>query len=209
MKKNLLNAALASVLAIGLTGCLEIKKLTPQEIVAGSKDKQIAQAVIDNLKDKKYSINYNINRIIISQNISTETGSMSHSPDEAVSTYLSKYDSSTDQIANTYITMAKERGNTVKLYKNSVNLAIAEIMPMPWEVKNRISKANIDNTLVEYDKNNRSVSALIRVHTMSKSLGYIHDRFSMIVFDNLARTMETTIQNSVFDNGYITTLGTK
>lgn len=209
MKKNFLNIALIGVLAIWFAGCLEIKQPTPQEIVAGSMDKQITQTVIDNLKDKKYKIQYNTNRIVIEQYISGELGSTTGSPNEAVSVYLSKYDSSSDQISDTYIKMAKERGNTVKLYKNSVNLAIAGIMPMPFEVKNRISRTDIDNAFVEYDKNNRAVSALIRVHTMAKSLGYTHYRHSILVFDNLARTMEAKIQNNVFDNGYITTINSK
>lgn len=43
-----------------------------------------------------------------------------------------------------------------------------------------------------------------------KIIGVLMDFFEkMVVFDNFARTMETNIQNSVFDNGYITTLDTK
>ena len=197
---------LGSALLISFTACEMPKPPTPQEIVSRSADGHITKAIMDNIKDKKYTVDYNSNRIIIKQYISGELGSMSGSAREAISRYNSSYDSSNDKIAQTYIEMAKNRGSTIKMYKQGMNLKIASIMPMNWDINNEPSYGNLDNALVEYDKNNRIKSTLIRVHTVSKYIGWIQYRFSMIMYGNLANKLESKIGNNTFDNMYITTM---
>jgi len=208
MKNSLVLVLLLTSIVIDLMGeCIEPPSpLTPLETVNGSADSHITKSIMDNITDKKYKINYMSNRVVIKQYISGELGSISNSAGEAISNYRLSYDASTDKIAQTYSAIAKKRGHIVKIYKQNMNLKIAKIVPMTLEINSEPSYMNLDNALVEYDKNNRIKSALIRVHTISNYVGWIQYRYSMIVYGNLARIIESKIGKDTFNNLYITTM---
>jgi len=208
MKNSLGLMLLLISIVIELMGeCIEPPSpLTPLETLNGSADSYITKSIMDNIIDKKYKINYMPDMVVIKQYISGELGSMSNSAREAVSNYSLSYDASTDKIAQTYSALAKKRGHTVKIYKQNMNLKIAKIMPMTLEINNEPSYMNLDKALVEYEKNNRIKSALIRVHTISNYVGWIQYRYTIIIYGSLARIIESKIGNDTFSNLYITTM---
>ncbi len=204
--RDLAKVVCFSLVTLFVTGCALPQPKTPEQIVQASSYPEVTKNVMENLKDKKYSIDYMENRVVIQQYISGEKGSTDQSIDAAISAYTAKYDASNDQISTVFIDTAKQKGNIVKMYKKSVNLALVRVTPMPWDITNYPSKGDIDVAFIEYDKNNRIVSVLIRAHAFPKTLGVLDYRYSIIAFGNLARGIESTVNNNVFTEGYITTI---
>lgn len=202
IKKVLLPLALAFF----ITGCAVAQPKTPEQIIQASSYPEMTKSVMDMLKNKKYNIEYENDRILVLQNISREKGHIDRSISVAANEYLSLYDSSNDDISNAYINTAKQKGNVVKMYKTTTNLAIVKLLPMPWNVTNYPSKADLDVAFLEYDKNNRLVSALVRVHDYPTSIGIMNDRYSIIVYGPFARQLEATLNNAIFSEGFITTI---
>ena len=61
--------------------------------------------------------------------------------------------------------------------------------------------------MIEYDKNGRIVSAMIRGHAFAKNfVNYDHYEMAYIYFGATARRVENSIDNRAFEAGYITTL---
>lgn len=194
------------VLALFVTGCAMVQPKTPEQIIQASSYPEMTKSVMDSLNNKKYKVDYENHRILILQDISGEKGHIDRSIGVASSEYLSLYDSSNDDISNAYIKTAKQKGNIVKMYKKTTNLAIIKLLPMPWNVTNYPSKADLDVAFLEYDKNNRLVSALVRVHDYPTSIGIMNDRYSIIVYGPFARQLEATLNNAIFSEGFITTI---
>lgn len=204
--RGLVKSVCFSLVALFVTGCALPQPKTPEQIVQASSYPGVTKNAMEKLKDKKYSIDYIENRIVIQQYISGEKGSTDQSIDTAINAYNSKYDASDDEISAVFIESAKQRGNMVKMYKKSVNLALVKVTPMPWDITNYPSKGDIDVAFVEYDKNNRISSVLLRAHAFPKTLGVLDYRYSIIAFGNIAREIESTVNNNVFTEGYITTI---
>lgn len=197
MKNVLVLVVFLVSIVIELSGCREpADPLTAQERLNNSADAFITKAVMDSITEERYKIDYRSNIILIKQYISEELGSISSSLKEVILSYGSLYDASTDKIARTYIAMAKERGHLVKTYKPSMNLKIIKVVPITLDINNKSSYTNLDKALVEYDKNNRIKSVLIRVHTISKYVGWMHYRYSIVMYGDLARIIESKIENN-------------
>lgn len=204
--RNLIKSMYFLLVILFLAGCALPQPKTPEQIVQASLYAGATKNVMEKLKDKKYSVDYIENRIVIQQYISGEKGGTDQSIDVAISAYNSRYDASNDEISAVFIESAKQRGSIVKMYKKSVNLALVKVIPMPWDITNYPSRGDIDVAFVEYDKNNRIASVLVRAHAFPKSLGVLDYRYSIIAFGNIARQIESTVKNNVFTEGYITTI---
>ena len=204
--RNLIKSMYFLSIVLFLAGCALPQPKTPEQIVQASLYPEATKNVMEKLKDKKYSVDYIENRIVIQQYISGEKGGTDQSIDVAISAYNLRYDASNDEISAVFIESAKQRGNIVKMYKKSVNLALVKVMPMPWDITNYPSRGDIDVAFVEYDKNNRIASVLVRAHAFPKSLGVLDYRYSIIAFGDIARQIESTVKNNVFTEGYITTI---
>ncbi len=204
--RNLIKSMYFLSIVLFLAGCALPQPKTPEQIVQASLYPEATKNVMEKLKDKKYSVDYIENRIVIQQYISGEKGGTDQSIDVAISAYNLRYDASNDEISAVFIESAKQRGNIVKMYKKSVNLALVKVMPMPWDITNYPSRGDIDVAFVEYDKSNRIASVLVRAHAFPKSLGVLDYRYSIIAFGNIARQIESTVKNNVFTEGYITTI---
>ena len=196
---------IASVAIIGLVnGCVEPK--TPEQMIASSADKKMMSAFVKNkskLKGEYLSGNsYNIN---LRNNIETVPFSLNRH----IGSYASKYDASRDTIARLYIKTAKSRGNKVKLYKTSVNSAMARLAPQGSYASISLKRYDLDPALIEFDKNGRIKSALVRRHYfpyLHNKSARAHDRDSIILIGETIRQIEMVVGNATLANGYITTL---
>lgn len=210
MIKTIIKTASIGAITLLLTGCVQMPQpKTPEQIVQESSYQEVTRNVISKIVDKKYSKSYFQNAVVIEQYISGEKGQVDGSINEARNEYLNRYDSSNDEISKVFIESAKQRGNTVKMYKSSVNTEIIKYIPssiLPYRVNGNPMSANDDNAFVEYNQDNRIVSVLVRLHTYPKSLGTMHYRYSIIAYGTILRQIESSVGNNVLENGYITTI---
>jgi hypothetical protein len=201
---------IASVMALSLmNGCAEPK--TPAQLVAQSSDKEMMKAFskLEVLEDSEFLSEYSPADIIRIRMPSV--GNVHPSMATALSRYSSKYNSSTDKKARAYVKVAKARGNTVKLYKNFINNKIASKIVHPFMERGSKHKTpiyNLDPALIEFDKNGRIISILVRRHYITPfTHGVVsQDRDTIVILGNTASKMEMSIDNNTLNNGYITTL---
>lgn len=201
---NYLNKIILFLLVFIFCGCFAVK--TPEQIISESGYKEITRNFLNmpTIKTKDRSVDYYSNMIVITDYISGLKGSVDPNLNSAISQYLNKFNSSKDDIAQEYIQNAKENGNTVKMYKTEVNLALAKLLPMSWEFKNfPYKKADLDVAFIEFDKSNNIISVLVRVHYYGDSFGITSFRESLIAFSNLANFIESRIENFTLQNGLI------
>lgn len=199
MKKIVL---LGLVLAL-FSGCSVLEPMTPQQIISQSQNPKITENMLS-LDNKKYNVRFYQTEIIVKQDISKEKGFLDSSPNVSRNYYLNKYDSSSDEIANLFVKTAKEKGNKVKMYKSALNQQI-ERMKNFSSIKFDYPYSNdLDNILIEYDSQNKISSVLLRFHVHAKYMGYIHERYSVIVFDPaFNRQIESQVNNRYFSETFI------
>ncbi len=130
---------------------------------------------------------------------------------ELLSDYLKYYVSTslTDGVAKRYIKAVKDRGNYIKVYKYGMTSYIAKILPNPFDLgyKYEIPLVNMDNVLIEYDKNGNVVSALVRYHTIDTSAGYLMEQHACLYFGRRnTQDIENRLSNSVFKEFYLKTI---
>jgi len=202
--KTITKVLLTGLAALALTACG--KPRTPEQMIASSADKQMMSTFIKNdskLKKEYLSKNrYNIN---LRNNIETVPFSLGRH----IGSYSSKYDASRDTIARLYIKTAKARGNKVKLYKTSVNNAIARLAPQGSYADISLKRYDLDPALLEFDKQGRIKSALVRRHYfpyLHNKSARAHDRDSIVLIGETIKQIEMRIGNNILANGYITTL---
>lgn len=188
----------------------------PQQLLAQSTDKQMAQAFLGSDRVSKYeeidSYSSTPDIIVLENYISEEKGHIDVNIADAVNEYSSSFDSSTDPVAQRYMKVAKSRGSIVKMYKTSVNAAIAKVVPNSNYMNNSpYRRYDLDPAFIEYDKDGKIKSFLIRKHVfrsvrMFGGIRWMHYRYSQIVYGNRTRVIEINIGNDVLENGYIRTL---
>lgn len=193
---------LAFSLALLLSGCLEPR--TPDEIVSQSPYPSLTKDVISNVtkRDGFYS-DYFSEYIEISHNLDGDAY-FGYSVDQVIFHYEKQYDSNNDLVVQTYIKNAKNNANTIKVYKSLLAKDLVRIMPLPRITSKNSYKYDLDNIFIEFDKNNRIVSALMKVHVIFHgSQGKTHSLYSMIYFGSLARKIENNISNKALENAYL------
>ncbi len=203
------NLLIVAIMGLSLmNGCGEPQ--TPEQLVAQSSDKAMMRAFSKPgiLGKSEYLQSYSPSDLI---RMRTSIGNSHYGMGNARGSYASKYDSSRDKIAQEYIKVAKSRGNTVKLYKNSINNQIAPKIVHPFLENGNsavMPRYDLDPALIEFDKNGRIVSILVRRHYFTSiGNGFVaQDRDTIVILGNTARKMEMSIGNNALDNGYIATL---
>lgn len=188
----------------------------PEQLLAQSTDRQMAQAFLGSTKVSKYerinSFASTPDMVVMENYISDEKGHIDIDIADAVNEYSSSFDSSTDLIAQRYIKVAKSRGSMVKMYKTSVNTAISRVIPNSNKMNNSpYRRYDLDPAFIEFDKDGKIKSILIRKHVFSSvrmfgGIRWLHHRDSQIIYGNKIRTIEINIGNDVLENGYIRTL---
>jgi len=209
MKKKYKLYVAAGVSAILLSGC-QIGP-TPDELLTNATDQQMARGFIGNTqlgKEQTLEVFKTENNMIVFEN---EDSSKYYSINQPTQQYINSSDSANDEIAKNFIKIAKSRGGTVKLYKTSVNNAISSLIPVSSSMyAGKIYNFNLDPALIEFDKNGRVKSMLVRKHGFAEISGfgtfYKHHIYSYIVFGNMAKKIEMGINNNILDNGYISIL---
>jgi len=204
MKNNILKLILVIAIGVLFTGCLEPK--TPAYILQHSSDKLLTKNIMNSLKDKKYSIKYLNDFIEIDQYISEEKGHTDPNEFDAIREYLYNYDSSNDEISKVFLQTARERNNTVRTYKNKLNSKIAKRYFSSYDRQYKKLYSDLDIAFIEYDKNNRIKTVLVRGHAFEDTLGTSHDRYSMLIFGREAKRIESTISNYDFANNLLSTI---
>ena len=85
--RNLIKSMYFLLIVLFLAGCALPQPKTPEQIVQASLYPEATKNVMEKLKDKKYSVDYIENRIVIQQYISGEKGGTDQSIDVAISAY--------------------------------------------------------------------------------------------------------------------------
>lgn len=126
-------------------------------------------------------------------------------------------DSSNDEVAQRYREIAQARGNGVHLHKATLNSAIVNLInPLVPGGDVWIRKAkrdDLDAALLEFTKDGRITSALVRIVTIAEKRGNLLDPFPKayafedvhIVTGPYARRIEHRIGNRQLEDTYLTT----
>lgn len=114
-----------------------------------------------------------------------------------------------DEFAQQFISVAKSRGNTVKLYKNSMSGTLNRLFrnPAVEPGPDRIAFLGSDPALVEWSPSGRIVSFLTRAHQAKTTIGTGTWQYAMLYAgEPNASQIENNIRNSVFADNEIRAL---
>lgn len=108
------------------------------------------------------------------------------------------YDSSSDILAQKYITFVKGRGNVVKLYRPKMGKIINSLFNQPFQPMQQTAEwYDLDNALIEYDKAGSPVSFMARAHQARTTFGVDSYQYTTIYFGKgNCRHLENNIKNS-------------
>ncbi|MCK4742911.1 MAG: hypothetical protein KAT25_03750 [Sulfuriflexus sp.] len=116
-------------------------------------------------------------------------------------------DTSKDDIATLYIKTAKARGNTIKLYKPAINSKIIRTFRRSVSRRTKVTKTDLSHALIEYDANNRIISALVRINQYDQPIVSWGSIFtSQLFLGSAARIIENKISNRLLDDNYLATM---
>lgn len=141
-----------------------------------------------------------------------KTIAYSVSPGEVMQQMASyDYDGASDTPAQIYVSTAKKRGNSIRLYKPAMAAHINRTLGVPFQHFPATAKTlasvewyDLDNPLVEYDRNGRIVSVMVRAHQMFAGVGADVIMYTSIHFGpNVGRRLENGLRNSLFAEYYI------
>lgn len=128
------------------------------------------------------------------KSITTKTNASSHT--KAIA-YYSTQDFSGDSIAIRYQNMARERGNTVRVYKTAVNQEIAKMLPPPDRASIGLTHTDIDQAMIEFDSKGRMQSALYRIPVTALNISsYFCEQYTRIIVGTPLRTVENRLRAS-------------
>ena len=121
----------------------------------------------------------------------------------AMSRYV--YDSEGDQLSKAYIEVASKRGNRVKVFRPSLTKIINSIFKQPFDHMQQSAEwYDRDVSLVEYDKQNRPISILVRAHQAQTTVGVNSYMYATIFFgQNNMRFFENNVANNVIENSFL------
>lgn len=116
-----------------------------------------------------------------------------------------------DVLARSYIEAAKSRGHHVRMYRPDVNAAINRITdggPAAISGVPRGGRAfiDLDNAMIEFDRQGRVVSALSRVSVTQILVGVTVQRYTTIHMGHgIAKAIENSLGNRQLENAYLRT----
>lgn len=203
---KVIKLTIAVVISILMLGCASN---TPEMRAEQSQDKMMSNAFSSNLP-RHEEINRFISEpdeIAINHYIDREVGT-GKSVNESIRKYRAYTDSSKDELSKRYIKVAKSRGNTVKMYNARVNEFLGKITPLTAKLLyDGPRKYDEDNAFIEFDKNGRIVSMMIRKHIYPRIGNFVSNyRVTHILFGKWASIAETRLSNSFLSDGYIATM---
>lgn len=110
------------------------------------------------------------------------------------------YDSTSDILMQKYVAFAKARGNVVKLYKPKMGAIINSLFKLPFQHMERTAEwYDLDNALIEYDKNGSPVSFMARAHQARTTFGVDDYQYTTIYSGKEnCRFLENNTKNSDF-----------
>lgn len=207
MERSGLRSCIVFVLTLMLGGCLAI---TPEQIqkanreaAAQNSDRYLAEAFLEpSFKPDKHTVNIYEASILIRRYNITVGGS----PSECVTKYL-KGDSSRDRIAVHYVTAAKKRGNTVKLYSAKLNEKVRRLFRTPTLGFRGRGRFDLDPALIEFDGNGRIVSVLVRFNAFETPLAStLQTQHSTIYLGEHARHIEMQVNKRILEDNFMQAL---
>jgi len=137
----------------------------------------------------------------ISQRIAS-VGNMS----DAISTMNSYiYEGESDLLAKKYISVAKSRGNIVKLYKPKMGQIINNNFKQPFTPGQQTREwYGLDNALIEYDKTGKIVSFMARAHQAITTIGVrVYQYTTIYMGPGNSRHLENNTKNSDFQEYFV------
>ena len=196
---------IALAIAVLASGCMEAPK--PEAHIAKSSDKYMMKSMIKYVKWGTRNPDIIVKKVYISG----LKGHIDRSVQSAYNEYGSKFDIMSENMTKDYIKAAKQRGSTVKLYKNSVSHALAKATPRSFSIERGYDGYNysLDPALIEYSKNGKIISVMLQKHKvssmnmMSGGKGFLHYRYSEIITGKSASKLEYSIGNDILSNGFI------
>ncbi|MFA5923648.1 MAG: hypothetical protein WC856_20545 [Methylococcaceae bacterium] len=116
--------------------------------------------------------------------------------------------SRSDLMAKIYVAAAKNRGNTVRLYKPkvsfSVNSAVEDSTGRSVAYVGHWGYWDYDNPMIEYNKEGEVVSMMSRSHQAKTTVGVESNMYVQIVYSRAAiRSFENEVENDKLANLYI------
>lgn len=189
---------------IAFSGCVQPQ--TPEMKIAQSQYKAMTKAFLAKLPKYEELYRTKSDQIVLKYYVDQSMGSNTPGVRAGINRYVAHFDSSTDHVAKRYIKVAKKRGHKVKMYNANVNRVIARMTPKPFYYRG-VWRSNLDNAFIEFNKQGRIVSVLVRKH-LYNTMGFITSdyRSSQILFGRWARILESRLNNSLLNNGYIATM---
>jgi len=203
--KNVIKICITALLIAILSACVPTKEekfARNQSRANASEDPVMVNAILGISKNSKYKANIGARHISLKIYNNLYENQISG----AVNSYR-KNDSSNDQVAKTYIATAKKRGNRVAMYNSKVNKAILSLYNQGTRLKGDVWYYDLDNALVEYDKKNRIVSALVRINEFMIPIGNVlHEQRSNFYLSSDARYIESKISKKALEDNFIANL---
>jgi hypothetical protein len=194
------------VASFTLNGCLEPP--TPETLIAKSSDKEMMRTMTSYVKWGSHNPDIINHEVYISQ----VKGHTDTNQQDILNDYKAQFDASSEKMTQDYIKTAKARGNIVKLYNNSVNLALSNITPRSFSIENGWDAPiyELDPAFIEFDKSGGIVTAMLQKHKISRlqlgnSVQFLHYRYTEIITGNSAKKIQYSVGNNILDNGYIKT----
>jgi len=204
--KQLLKLGMVSLIAFQLSACIPTKEerlAQNKSIARASDDPALSHALLAFAKNhKKYKAELHKQLVTIGIYNNLYENQIS----SAINSYQQK-DSTKDAVAKTYIVTAKKRGHRVAMYNAAINKMILSIFNQGRPLRGEVYQYALDNALIEYDKNSRMVSVLVRLNSFMIPIGNVlHEQNSRFYLSGLARMIESKISRKTLQDNFIADL---
>ena len=194
----------AIILSLLMPGCKSLGEIVHQRNqnkVDNNEDVVMAKAFYPSPFGRKYNVN------VVSNGVSLVREQFIGGDLVKLTSRDLLTDTSKDDIATLYIKTAKARGNTVKLYKPTINSKIIRTFRRSISRRTKVTKTDLSHALIEYDANNRIISALVRINQYDQPIVSWGSIFtSQLILGSAARIIENKISNRLLDDNYLATM---
>jgi len=221
IKNTVLGLSLATA-TIMFSGCEAVKQInsalgianTPQEYIQKSSDKYLAQ-IFSQYFDGKNNIRTSGNpKEIIGLQAKIINFNEMVKQRDGYDQIERRFEQ--DEIVKVYQDAIINRGNSYKVYKNYLNKELLKALlnaKGEFKTQDKIAKYAYDWTpcIVEYDKNEKIVSAMVRYQEIAVAYNNFSDPYApiqvesqiLIVTDYKARSLQNRVSNRLFEDNLL------
>lgn len=204
------------------TGCEAVKRLntltgvpnTPQEFVKRSSDTYLATVFSKYFNNEKYPRTSGTSADLISLTTRVIDFNESIRQEKEFDTVEQRFEK--DILVKEYKDAILKRGNSYKVYNNHLNKVLLRAslsVKGEFKTRDRVGKYAYDwtPTVVEYNMENKIVSAMVRYHKISVAFNQFDDPMApvqvhssvMILTDYKARSLQNRVSNRMFNENFL------